>query len=394
LCHRAIGGNARRHLLLLHDALDVLDDDDRVVDDDADGEHEPEEREQIHRESENPHAEEGADDRDRHGQQRNDGRAPVLQEDEDHERHESHRDQQRLHDLVNRSGNEGRGIVADFLVHAGGKRFLQLRHARHERVAHRERVCAGPQVHNDQRSGLVVEAADEPVVAGAELHRADVRDAEHRAIRARAHDDVLEVRGSAEASERGDRESELRAHWCGLASDGASRVRAVLFVDRRGDIRHRDAELRHLVGVELDVHGERQIAERHRIADAGNALDLILEIDLRVVVEKFAAVSRIRGGEHAHEQDVGLRLLHDDAIAPHLASGSCGVGELPRLILHVDGGEVLITRHVERHAACSWSRHPSVGRRVIEDPLQCRRAAARSARRPSLRDVLGREAPG
>ena len=47
---------ARRNLLLRHDALDVLDHDDRVVDHDADREHEAEQREQVDREAEQPTA--------------------------------------------------------------------------------------------------------------------------------------------------------------------------------------------------------------------------------------------------------------------------------------------------------------------------------------------------
>src|SRR2546426_1866459 len=61
--HRPVGGDGGRHVLLRHDALDVLDDDDGVVHHDADRQHEAEQREQIDREAEQLHPEEGADDR-------------------------------------------------------------------------------------------------------------------------------------------------------------------------------------------------------------------------------------------------------------------------------------------------------------------------------------------
>ena len=71
-----------------HDALDVLDDDDRVVDDDADREHHAEQRQLVDREAEQAHAEERAEQRDRDHQRRDERRAEVLQEDQHHEEHE------------------------------------------------------------------------------------------------------------------------------------------------------------------------------------------------------------------------------------------------------------------------------------------------------------------
>ena len=51
-------------------ALDVLDHDDGVVDDDADGEHEAEQRQVVEREAEHRHEEERADERHRDGDDR------------------------------------------------------------------------------------------------------------------------------------------------------------------------------------------------------------------------------------------------------------------------------------------------------------------------------------
>ena len=67
---------------LLDPALDVLDDDDRVVDHDADRQHQPEQRQVVQREPEQPHDRERADQRHRDRQQRDDRRPPALQEHE------------------------------------------------------------------------------------------------------------------------------------------------------------------------------------------------------------------------------------------------------------------------------------------------------------------------
>ena len=57
----------RRELgMLLHDALDVLDDDDGVVDHNADGEHQGEQRHRIGGIADGVEHDEGADQADRH----------------------------------------------------------------------------------------------------------------------------------------------------------------------------------------------------------------------------------------------------------------------------------------------------------------------------------------
>ena len=61
-------------------ALDVLHHDDRVVDHDADREHQAEQRKIVEREAEHRHEEECADQRHRNGNDRNDRGTPRLQE--------------------------------------------------------------------------------------------------------------------------------------------------------------------------------------------------------------------------------------------------------------------------------------------------------------------------
>ena len=95
--HGELGGLARRQPL--RDVpLDVLDDDDGVVDHDADGQHQPEQRQRVDREAEREQHGERADDRHRHGDQRNDRRAPGLQEQDDDEHDQRDGFEQRVDD--------------------------------------------------------------------------------------------------------------------------------------------------------------------------------------------------------------------------------------------------------------------------------------------------------
>ena len=73
---------------LLEPALHVLDHHDRVVDHDPDRQHQAEQRDVVQAEAERGHDREGADDGDRHGDQRDQDGPPVLQEHEHHDRHQ------------------------------------------------------------------------------------------------------------------------------------------------------------------------------------------------------------------------------------------------------------------------------------------------------------------
>ena len=97
--HRLQGRVARRQPVL-DVVLDRLDDDDRVVDDEADREHQAEQRQRVDREAEQREERERADQRDRHREQRDQRRAPALQEDEDDEDDQDQRLEERLDDLL------------------------------------------------------------------------------------------------------------------------------------------------------------------------------------------------------------------------------------------------------------------------------------------------------
>ena len=60
--------------------FDVLDDDDRIVDDEAGGERDAEKSERIDREAEQLHERERSDERHRNGDGRDKRRPPVLEE--------------------------------------------------------------------------------------------------------------------------------------------------------------------------------------------------------------------------------------------------------------------------------------------------------------------------
>ena len=167
------------------------------------------------------------------GDQRDDRRADVLQEDEDHQRHQDQRLDERLHDLVDRRLDRRRGVVDDLVVHAGREQRLGLLHRRVDRLGRLELVGAGQQVDRHRAGRLAVQPPEGVVVLRAELGAADVLDADHRAGVALADDDVLELLRRDQAARRADRVGELLVLGRGRGADLAGGRLQVLLLDRR-----------------------------------------------------------------------------------------------------------------------------------------------------------------
>ncbi len=174
LAHRLVSGDGGRDPLLGHDALDVFDHDDCVVHDDADREHQTEQREQVDREAEHLHPEECPDHGDGHRDHRDEGRPPALQEDEDHQGHEQQRLEQRLHDLLDRLGDVRRRVERDRPADARWEALGELAHSGDDLTFHLEGVRAGTQEYRGQSRGRAVEPAGQVVVPCAEMRVPDV----------------------------------------------------------------------------------------------------------------------------------------------------------------------------------------------------------------------------
>ena len=108
--------------------LDGFDNDDGVIHHQADGEHETEERERVHRETEHREQREGADQRNRDREQRNERRSPPLQEDEDDEDDQQQRLDQGVLDFLHALRDGERGIQGNDVIEIGREFLLQLRH--------------------------------------------------------------------------------------------------------------------------------------------------------------------------------------------------------------------------------------------------------------------------
>ena len=236
-----------RRLLRRHAVLDVvhhrLDHDDRVVHDDADRQHEAEQREHVDREAEQREEDERADQRDRHGQQRDQRGAPVLQEHEDHEDDQHHRLEQRVDDLVDALRRPAASCRARFSSPcragsaASGSSIVVLIWSATSRAfvpgIWKTAMTAG---------GPAVVAADRRCTACVPSSRRATSFRQHlRAVGVAADDDVAELLLVEQAALRLHRVGVLGARRRGRPADLAGGGELVLLVDRVDDVGDRDA---------------------------------------------------------------------------------------------------------------------------------------------------------
>ena len=185
LAHRLVRRRKRTEPFL-DVALDVLHHHDRVVDDDADRQHQAEQAERVDREAEQIEHGERADDRHRHRDQRNDGRAPGLQEQDHHQHDQHHRLEQRGDHGIDRVAHEHRRVVDRGPAHIRWKARRQLVHPGAHGVGNFEGVGARRLEDADGDRFLVVQLGAQRVVAGAEFDAGDIGEANHLAIYCRS----------------------------------------------------------------------------------------------------------------------------------------------------------------------------------------------------------------
>jgi hypothetical protein len=284
--------------------LHVLDHDNRIVDDDADGEHQTEERQRVQREAEHEHDRERADERDRHRHKRDDRCAPRLQEHHHDDHDEENRLEQGHDDRPDRLPDEDRRVVDDAVLEAGRERLLQPFHHRVDLRRGLDGVRAGPLRDADGHRRFVVQQAAKRIEVRAELDASDVAKAGDLPLRRRANDDVGELLFRRKAALRVDRELKRRVGRRGRCPEHAGGDLHVLFADGSNHVGRRQLARRQLVGIEPHAHAVFAGAEHLDGADAGNARELVLDLQVREVRQIQHVVAVVGRHEVGHEEKI------------------------------------------------------------------------------------------
>ena len=195
-----VASRRRQVRFFLHDAFDVFDDDDRVVDQDADRQHHREQRYRIGRIAHHQQHREGADHADRHGDRGNEGRAQTAEKEEDDDDDQRKGDQQRDQHVVDRGLDEGGRVVIDQVFETGREALAQAIEIGSDCGSGVHGIRAGRKIDPDRHRRLAVEAAFGVLVLGAELDPCDIAHAQQGAVGIGAQDDVAELLGRRQAA--------------------------------------------------------------------------------------------------------------------------------------------------------------------------------------------------
>ena len=263
--------------------LDRLDHDDGVIDDQTDRQHETEEGERVQRETEEREEGEGAHQRDRHGEGGDQGRAPVLKEDKDHDQHEDHRLDERLLDVVHAGRHGQRGVEGRLHLQSGREGRDVGVHQLAGHLGDLERIAAGELVDRDDRGGVTIEAAGKVVGLGTEFDAGDILHLHDRSVLVSADDNVGEFLLGDEAARRTDGKGHLLAGRNRLRPGLSGGIDRVLLVDRVVDLLGRDVEVGELGRIKPEAHRVGPRSEDRDARDARETGERIDDVDVSVV---------------------------------------------------------------------------------------------------------------
>ena len=254
--------------------------------------------------SEHGKDDEGADQRDRNRQQRDQRGPPALQEDEDHENDQDQRFDQGLVDFVDAGADGQRGVERDDVVQSLGKPALRFLHHLEDVGAGLQRIAAGSEVKRDERRRLgwlsrlaFFRRRSQPrhirIVLRSHFHPRHVLQAQDGAVGLGADDDLVELLRRRQASRGAHVVGELLPLRNGLAADLAGGIDLVLRLDGVGDVGHRDAQAGQPVRIHPNAHGIRPGAEDLHLSNAGDARQRVLQIDGGVVGQEDVVVGAV-----------------------------------------------------------------------------------------------------
>ena len=305
---------------LAHQAFDILHHDDGVIDHDADGQDQGEKRQGVDREAQCQLHREHTHDRHRNGHDRDEGGAPVLQEDHNDQHDQEDRlDQRVLHGGHGFLDEFGR-IVGDHVVDTGRevlrRRLDSLQHGggRFQRI--------GARLLHDRHADtrLATEIAIHREVLSGDLHPRNIAQAGDLAIRAALDDDVLELVFRNQAALDGDRDFERGGRSVG---EGRTAQAATGRLDVLGAQGGHDVTGRHVIRggpfrIDPHTHGIIAAAENLDIAHAFQAQQLVPQHGVGVIAQIGAVDTAIIGAQGNDEQEAGGFLVHAHPGLSHL----------------------------------------------------------------------------
>ena len=280
-----------------HVAGDVFHHHDRVVDHEAGGDGQRHQRENVEAVAEQIHHAEGAEDRYRHRDARDDGGADLAQEQKHHDGDQHHRQHQRQFGVVQRGADRGAAIDGDTDVHVGRHGRFQMRQLRLHGVDGLDDVGVRLTVEDDQNRRLAVGHAEIAIVLNGVGDLGDVGEADRRAVAIGDHQRRV-VGGNVRLVVGVDLKTPVAVVDRALRAVGVGRGK------RGAHVLEPDAVIVQRLRVELDAHRRKARAADIDVADAAQLRQPLRQDVARGVVH-LALRHRLRGQRQDHDRRVG-----------------------------------------------------------------------------------------
>ena len=244
----------RRHArVLVHQPLDVLDHHDRIVDQQADRQHEAEQGQRVDRE------------------------ARQIEHPERHDRLD-----QRFDHFGDGELDESRGVVDVVVFDPVGKSAAEFADFGLDQFRSAQRIC--PRRQRDRQPGcrVTVEAADRRIAFRSHFDPGDVLELDGRAVRQGLDHDLGELLGRLQPALRGHRGVQHLPRRRGKPAHFACCHFGILGRQRRHDVAGHQRDRCEPLRVEPDPHRMRR-AEHADIADPGHPRQRILNVGRQIV---------------------------------------------------------------------------------------------------------------
>ena len=374
------GLDGTRTALVMAD--DVLQHDDRVVDDEADRDGQGHQAEIVEAVAEQVHRRQRAGDRQRQRRGRDRRRAQAAQEQQHDEKHQRGGEGNGVLRLVDR-GADGRGAVVDDRdVDAGRHPSLQLRQHGAHAFGHLDDVGLIVLADVEQHGGLAIVPSGQPDILrpgadagdGAELYRHAADDADN---------EVLIVLGAVELVARVNLVEPL------AGADPAGRAGDVGGREGGADVVQREAHAGRLGGIDVDADRALLGAVDVHLADAGNLAQPLTDQPQRDVVDAAHRQRVGPRGEHDHGRARRVRLIgarRRRQVRRQIGGGGIDGG------LHIAPGivDVAVQAELQRDRGtvrAAVGRHLGYAGDDAEPLLQRRRNGARHGRGAGARQA-------
>ena len=209
-----------------------------------------------------------------------------------------------MNHLLDGDLDKHRGVIGNLVFDAVREALGQPRHGVAHGLGGIQGIGTRLRVDTEGSVALTVERGHQRVVLRAQLHPGDIAQGQSGAAVVTAQDDSLELLGIDQTALGGHRVGERLRLVERFLTEAAGRELRVLLTDGVDHVGRRQAVLRQLVRTQPDTHGVVLGAELGDVAHAGQALDLVDDVDQRVVADFQRRLGAIRGVHRHHLQDV------------------------------------------------------------------------------------------